>query len=184
MDSGALGAVSYTHLDVCKRQRFTRAYTTQPVCQPARAGIFTGMYPHSSGSWTNSMGVAENIHNAGERMQRMGVHTAYIGKWHLDGGDYFGLGHASRGWDPEYWYDMRNYLEELTPEERLLSRNAENMRTHDFPAEFTYAWRCSSRAIEFLEKHREEDFLLVLSVSNVRRESSAVVACFMARWYR
>ena len=72
--------------------RFTRAYTTQPVCQPARAGIFTGMYPHSSGSWTNSMGVAENIHNAGERMQRMGVHTAYIGKWHLDGGDYFGLG--------------------------------------------------------------------------------------------
>ncbi|HIU32717.1 MAG TPA: sulfatase-like hydrolase/transferase [Candidatus Caccousia avistercoris] len=143
--------------------RFTRAYTTQPVCQPARAGIFTGMYPHSSGSWTNSMGVAENIHNAGERMQRMGVHTAYIGKWHLDGGDYFGLGHASRGWDPEYWYDMRNYLEELTPEERLLSRNAENMRTHDFPAEFTYAWRCSSRAIEFLEKHREEDFLLVVS---------------------
>lgn len=27
--------------------RFDRAYTTQPVCQPARAGLFTGVYPHS-----------------------------------------------------------------------------------------------------------------------------------------
>lgn len=28
--------------------RFEKAYTTQPVCQPARSAIFTGSYPHSS----------------------------------------------------------------------------------------------------------------------------------------
>ena len=28
-------------------RRFERAYDVQPVCQPARAGIFTGQYPHS-----------------------------------------------------------------------------------------------------------------------------------------
>ncbi|MCL2666023.1 MAG: sulfatase-like hydrolase/transferase, partial [Defluviitaleaceae bacterium] len=38
--------------------RFERAYTTQPVCQPARAGIFTGQYPHAVGSWSNSMGIS------------------------------------------------------------------------------------------------------------------------------
>ncbi len=27
--------------------RFEQAYTTQPVCQPARSAIFTGTYPHS-----------------------------------------------------------------------------------------------------------------------------------------
>ena len=30
--------------------RFDKAYTTQPLCQPARAGIFLGCYPHSCAS--------------------------------------------------------------------------------------------------------------------------------------
>lgn len=34
--------------------RFDKAYTTQPLCQPARAGIFLGCYPHSCASWSNS----------------------------------------------------------------------------------------------------------------------------------
>ena len=143
--------------------RFERAYTTQPVCQPARAGIFTGMYPHSSGSWTNSAGIANNIHHIGERVTDMGARAAYIGKWHLDGGAYFGLGHAPKGWDPAYWYDMRNYLEELTEEERVISRQASSMRTRDFSPDFTYAYRCSDRAVDFLNKYGEEDFLLVVS---------------------
>ena len=93
--------------------RFNRAYTTQPVCQPARAGIFTGQFPHSVSGWTNSMAICDNVHTLGERLQDQGIHTAYIGKWHLDGGDYFGLGRCPKGWDPDYWYDMKNYLEEL-----------------------------------------------------------------------
>lgn len=143
--------------------RFERAYTTQPVCQPARAGIFTGMYPHSSGSWTNSAGIANNIHHIGERVSDMGARAAYIGKWHLDGGDYFGLGHAPKGWDPAYWYDMRCYLEELTEEERVLSRRPSTMRTRDISPDFTYAYRCSGRAVDFLNKYGDEDFLLVVS---------------------
>jgi len=70
--------------------RYDRAYTTQPVCQPARAGIFTGQYPHSVGSWTNSSGISNNARTIGQRLSKEGVHTAYIGKFHLDGGDYFG----------------------------------------------------------------------------------------------
>lgn len=143
--------------------RFERAYTTQPVCQPARAGIFTGMYPHSSGSWTNSAGIANNIHHIGERVGSLGAHAAYIGKWHLDGGDYFGLGHAPRGWDPAYWYDMRNYLDELSEEERLLSRRSATMKERDIAPAFTYAYRCTDRALDFLQHHAQEDFLLCVS---------------------
>lgn len=144
--------------------RFTRAYTTQPVCQPARAGIFTGFYPHSCNSWTNSCALSEDMHTVGQRLRDNGVHAAYIGKWHLDGGDYFGWGTCPDGWDPEYWYDMRNYLEELTPEERRLSRATKTMETQDIAPEFTYAHRCSDRAIDFLKKNgAKDDFFLAVS---------------------
>lgn len=144
--------------------RFTQAYTTQPVCQPARAAIFTGLYPHSCNSWTNSMALSEDVHTIGQRLRDNNIHTAYIGKWHLDGGDYFGWGKCPDGWDEEYWYDMRNYLEELTEEERRMSRNTNSMKTHDYSPEFTYAHRCSNRAIEFLKKNgQKQDFFLTVS---------------------
>lgn|GEM_PF-5824991 len=38
------------------------------------------------------MPLGETVRTVGQRLQDRGVHTAYIGKWHLDGGDYFGQG--------------------------------------------------------------------------------------------
>ena len=143
--------------------RYNRAYTTQPVCQAARAGIFTGQFPHSVSGWTNSMGICDNVHTLGERLRDYGVHTAYIGKWHLDGGDYFGLGRCPKGWDPDYWYDMKCFLDELSPEDRLRSRQSSRMLTEDFPAEFTYAHKVGNRAVDFLQKFGGEDFFLTVS---------------------
>lgn len=145
--------------------RFEQAYTTQPVCQPARSAIFTGTYPHSCAGWSNCMGLSDNVQNIGRRLSDHGIHSAYIGKWHLDGGDYFGLGRCADGWDPDYWYDMRNYLDELTPEERYLSRQTHSMETHDIKAEFTFGHRCSDKAIDFLQKHHDldDDYFLVVS---------------------
>lgn len=143
--------------------RCERAYTTQPVCQPARAGIFTGQYPHSVGSWTNSYGISDTAHSVGERLALDGVHTAYIGKWHLDGGDYFGSGKCPKGWDADYWYDMKCYLDELTEEERLMSRQPWQMAERDFSPEFLYGHRVSNRAIDFLQKYNSDDFFLVVS---------------------
>ena len=91
-----------------------------------------------------------------------GYHTAYFGKWHLDGGDYFGLGTAPEGWDPDVWYDMRNYLEELTDEERYKSRQTSTMEKEDIPEEFTFAHRCASRAVDFIRGHADEDYFLVV----------------------
>ena len=143
--------------------RFDRAYTCQPVCAPARSAIFTGTFPHSNGMWGNSMPLGENVNTIGQRLRDNGVHAAYIGKWHLDGGDYFGLGRCPDGWDARYWYDMRCYLEELTPEERARSRTPALCEDPGLTEDFTFGHRCSNRAIDFLQQFGEESFCLVVS---------------------
>ena len=107
--------------------RYERAYTTQPVCGPARSGLFTGTYPAWNGSWANGMALGDNVKTIGQRLRDNGYHCAYIGKWHLDGTDYFGNGFCPDGWDEEYWYDMRRYLEEMSEDERIMSRAAKSM---------------------------------------------------------
>lgn len=76
--------------------KFNKAYTCQPVCGPARSALFTGTYPHSNGMYTNSIAMGANVKTIGQRLSDNGIHTAYIGKYHLDGGDYFGLGVCPR----------------------------------------------------------------------------------------
>ncbi|MCL2514265.1 MAG: sulfatase-like hydrolase/transferase, partial [Oscillospiraceae bacterium] len=77
--------------------RFDRAYTVCPVCAPARAAIFTGQYPHGAGVFTNGMPLFDFTKTIGQRLTDNGMHSAYIGKWHLDGGDYFGMGRCPGG---------------------------------------------------------------------------------------
>lgn len=143
--------------------KFNKAYTTQPVCGPARSALFTGQFPCINGVYANGNAPALNVKTMGQRLSDKGILTGYIGKWHLDGGDYFGLGQAPEGWDRNTWYDMRNYLEELTPEERLKSRQASTMDKEDIAPEFTFAYRCATRAIRFIEEHKDEDYFLVVS---------------------
>ncbi len=147
--------------------RFDRGYTCQPVCGPARAGIFTGTYPHTNGVLGNAVPMGDNIRTIGQRLADNGFHTAYMGKWHLDGTDYFGNGICPPGWDPEYWYDIRNYLDELSPDERLRWRqdlnSREKIHEHGITEDDTYAHRCSNRAVDFLSKHADEPFFLAVS---------------------
>jgi arylsulfatase A-like enzyme len=71
--------------------RFTRAYTPNAVCSPARASLMTGLLPHSHG-------VLEVIHCVDEdqcnlrrsfphwaqRLAAAGYKTGYFGKWHVE----------------------------------------------------------------------------------------------------
>lgn len=146
---------------------FRQAYTASPVCGPARSAIFTGQYPSTNGVYGNGMQLGQDIKTAGQRISAGGIHCAYIGKWHLDGGDYFGKGVCPDGYDPEYWYDMRNFIDELPDAEaRLNSRKnmAEVYFTDgDVKEEDTYAYRCANRAVDFIKKYKDEDFFLTVS---------------------
>lgn len=143
--------------------RYENAYTCQPVCGPARSALFTGTFPHSNGMVTNCVPLGENVKTLGQRLRDNDIQCAYTGKWHLDGGDYFGWGICPDGWDPETWYDMHNYLEELTDEERIRSRKSETAFDEDWTVDMTYAHRVSEKAITYLESHEGEDFFLAVS---------------------
>jgi uncharacterized sulfatase len=145
-----------------KGVRFEKAYCCQPVCGPARAALFTGTYPHSNGSWGNSMALGDNVKTVGQRLTDNGVHCAYVGKWHLDGGDYFGFGRCPEGWDENYWYDMRCYLEELSEKDRVRSRDSK-INEEDLQEDFLFGHRVSNKAIDFIEKSKDDNFLLVVS---------------------
>ena len=143
--------------------RYENAYTCQPVCGPARSAVFTGTFPHSNGLVANSLPLGDNVKTIGQRLSDQGIRCGYIGKWHLDGGDYFGLGRCPEGWEEEYWYDMKRYLDELTDEEKVRSRQSSESYRSDFSEEFTYAHRCSDRALRFLREFQDEDFFLTVS---------------------
>lgn len=144
---------------------FETAYGVCPLCTPARSGLFSGMYPSRNGAWANSMALASNVVHMGRRFQDAGYDTAYVGKWHLDGHDYFGTGEAPAGWDDRWWYDGKNYVDDLSEDELALWRTGgpEAWREAGISAEFTWANRISQRVIDFLREERESPFLVVAS---------------------
>ncbi len=75
---------------------FDHLRTTNPVCSPARASLFTGLRPHQAGMPTIGFDYAENDDGTGgDRAPRLnvppfslhlrdaGYETIYAGKWHL-----------------------------------------------------------------------------------------------------
>ena len=66
--------------------RFTRAYTTCPLCMPARASFATGRYNHNHGMVGNLSAVIrpeERRRSVGLVLQQAGYVTAFVGKHHL-----------------------------------------------------------------------------------------------------
>jgi arylsulfatase A-like enzyme len=76
---------------------FDQAMTTAPLCTPARASMFTGLYPHQTGMALNPEGAAgrETDHHGGrepqlrapvfmQHLREAGYRCYYSGKWHLD----------------------------------------------------------------------------------------------------
>ena len=64
-----------------------------------RRGVqfFTGTFPHTNGMVTNSIAMGDNVKTIGQRLSDHGIACGYIGKYHLDGGDYFGNGRCQKG---------------------------------------------------------------------------------------
>ena len=67
--------------------RFDHAYTTTPMCTPARSSLVTGLYPHQHKLIYN-FSEADNyslngVETIGSALAAEGYCTAYAGKWHI-----------------------------------------------------------------------------------------------------
>jgi choline-sulfatase len=65
--------------------RFTAAYTTSPICVPARAGFATGKYPHQIGYWDNADAYEGSEPSWHHLMRERGHRVVSIGKLHFRG---------------------------------------------------------------------------------------------------
>ncbi|MFI2856305.1 sulfatase [Paenibacillus sp. JSM ZJ436] len=88
-------AVRTPHLDQLAREgiSFTRAYTTNPSCVPARAAIITGRYPSKCGAPTYITHLPPHEVTFTSLLQQQGYYTAVLGKQH------FGDSLIDRGYD-------------------------------------------------------------------------------------
>ena len=146
--------------------RFERAYAASPVCTPARGAIFTGLYPQMNGAWANCLTPQRHVPMMGEIVRHHGYRAGYTGKWHLDGSGYDGVGEADGGFEPEWWFDRVNMLNELPDHLRQLysqKTTVEQLREADFRDEHVFGHRVADRAVDFLENVGDDPFVLVAS---------------------
>jgi N-acetylglucosamine-6-sulfatase len=63
------------------------AYVTTSLCSPSRASILTGLYAHRHHVVDNNNPVPKGTVLFSQYLQKAGYQTAFIGKWHMGGGE-------------------------------------------------------------------------------------------------
>lgn len=123
--------------------RFDKAFTSHPVCMPARASWFTGQYPATHGVWHNGVPLRQDADMLQTHLKAAGYHTALIGKIHLDNINNRNVKHPAYGFDPLieangdpfYKDDYFQWLDKQGP--GLFAGYHEQIRRHGHVAAFT-----------------------------------------------
>jgi len=85
--------VQTPHLDRFARASLlcVNAVAGMPVCCPSRASLLTGQRPLTHGVFMNDVPLDPRAVTLAKALGAAGYDTAYIGKWHLNGGDRTGF---------------------------------------------------------------------------------------------
>ncbi len=70
------------HIDALAARgvRFDNAFTPTAICSPARASVYTGLYPHQHGVVGNGLTINEGIQGINHYLEAAGYRCGYAGK--------------------------------------------------------------------------------------------------------
>ncbi len=165
--------------------RFTDAYAAAPVCSPYRAALMSGLYPARLGindyirPWSDKH-LPLSLVTLPEMLKARGYRTGLIGKWHLTG--Y----REPRGFPRHHGFD-----EVMVSETRGIG-NGDYFYPYRWSPEVEKRLsgreflvdRCNHEAVEFIKRHRDRPFFLLLShyaVHTVLRGKESLVEKYKQR---
>lgn len=153
--------------------RFTHFYSTSGVCTPSRASLLTGCYPRrlnlhvdENGKWVLFPVAKKGLHpdevTFAEVLKSQGYATACIGKWHL--GDQPEFLPTRQGFDYYFGIPYSNDMHRQHAPLPLLK----NETVIEAPVtQPTITTRYTDEAIEFIEQHSDQPFLVYLPHTSV-----------------
>lgn len=147
------------HLDALAAQgtRFTQAYTTSPICVPARAGFATGRYVHEVGFWDNADAYDGSVPSWHHVLRDAGHEAVSIGKLHFRGrpGDDHGLGREIL---PMHVIDSIGDVKGLVRDNIPVRKGGDKMAKLAGPGESSYTRydrQIGLAACDFLRQHAQ-----------------------------
>jgi arylsulfatase A-like enzyme len=164
------------HLDrlAAEGVRFDRAYANSPVCTPSRQSLITGLMPQAAGVTLLSTPLPPETITLGDHVKQFGLKTGAVGKMHFINEE------LTHGFD--YRVRSSDYQEHLKRRPARASApglavrppwrpfkdpariwlNADRRPVSAYEADAEGTW-FASRAAEFLQKNRDDRFLLFVS---------------------